>query len=219
MPQFAAGNEFRFGAGQTRKPPVKVSAEAEEFVALLGKTSTLDKKLKASLRKRVREAGKAGAKAVQDEVQKPPLHSGRGERMEGVPQSRGLRRNIAAGVGSSVATTQPGTAGVNIRASGKALPPNQKTLLKKYNRERGWRHPGIGTARRVSSAKSGAQTLRAMGAAGAASDLTSIARNTGRWYEQKGRPYFGKVLAARKDELGKAVTDAVQDARKAAGLP
>lgn len=201
------------------KTAIEVSSDSKDFVAFFGKTSTLDKKLKASLRKRVREAGAQGADAVKDEVRKPPLHKRSSTMLDGVPQSRGLRRRIAEGVGSSVTATKPDTAGVTIKASAKALPAGQKRLLKKYNAERGWRHPGISGARAIARGKSSAQTLRAMGSAGAAKARTDISRNTTKWYAQKGRPYFGKVLAARKDELARAVTDAVADARKASGLP
>jgi len=200
------------------RPPIEVSADQRDFAAFLGKTSTLDRKLKTSLRKRVREAGQEAAKAVQAEVAKPPLHKGKGTRIEGKAQSRGLRSKIAQGVTTSIATTSPDKAGVVVKASAKALPADQKRLLKKYNSEKGWRHPSIGAARRIGRAKGRAGTLRAMGSAGAAKAGVDIARNTGKWYPQKGRPYFGKVLAARQPELAKAVTEAVTDARKAAGL-
>lgn len=220
MPQFGKGNQYRFGApGGNKRPSVEVSADAEDFVRLLGKTSTLDKKLKTNLRKKIREAGTSGAEAVRKEVAKPPLHRRSGERIEGVPQSRGLRRKIAEGVGVSVAATKADTAGVKITASGKRLPAEQKTLLKKYNRERGWRHPNIASARRIGRAKGASQLLRALGSSGAAQAGTDIARNTAEWHEQKGRPYFGKVLAARGDELAQAVTEALDEARKSAGLP
>lgn len=201
------------------RPPIEVSVDQREFAEFLGRTSTLDSTLKTSLRKRVREAGQEAARAVQAEVAKPPLHKGKGTRMEGKPSHRGLRAKIAQGVSTSIATSSPDRAGVTVKASAKALPADQKTLLRKYNSEKGWRHPSLSTARRIGRAKSAAGTLRAMGSPGAAKAATDITRNTGKWYAQRGRPYFGKVLAARQPELAQAVTDAVADARKAAGLP
>lgn len=197
--------------------PIEVTTDAEDFVRFLGMTSTLKPELKTSLRKRVKGAGKAAQEAVQAEVRKPPLHRGKGTRIEGKPQSRGLRSKIAQGVRVSIATTKPDTAGVTIKASPKALPADQKKLLKAYNSEKGWRHPGLKGARRISKAKSASASLRGAGGLGKA--LTDTARNTTKWYQQKGRPYFGKVLEARKPELADAVTQAVQDARKASGLP
>ena len=203
------------------RPPLEVSADQRDFAEFLGKTSTLDRKLKTSLRKKVREAGKEAAEAVQAEVAKPPLHKGKGTRIEGKAQSRGLRSKIAQGIAASIATSSPDTAGVAIKASSKALPADQKRLLKKYNSERGWRHPSIGAARRIGRAK-GALTrlgVPTKGKGASARNGMDILRNTAKWYPQKGRPYFGKVLAARQPQLAEAVTEAVTEARKAAGLP
>jgi hypothetical protein len=201
------------------RPPIEVSADQRDFAEFLGKTSTLDKKLKTSLRKKVREAGQEAAKASQAEVLKPPLHKGKGVRIEGKAQSRGLRSKIAQGIAATIATSSPDTAGVTVKATAKALPADQKRLLRKYNSEKGWRHPSIGTARRIGRAKGASGTLRAMGSPGAAKAAVDISRNTGKWHQQKGRPYFGKVLAARQPQLAQAVTEAVTEARKAAGLP
>jgi hypothetical protein len=201
------------------RPPIEVSADQRDFAEFLGKTSTLDKKLKTSLRKKVREAGLEAAKASQDEVLKPPLHKGKGTRIEGKAQSRGLRSKIAQGISATVATSSPDRAGVSVKATAKALPADQKRLLRKYNSEKGWRHPSIGTARRIGRAKGRSATLRAMGSPGLAKNQLDISRNTGKWHQQKGRPYFGKVLAARQPQLAQAVTEAVTEARKAAGLP
>lgn len=203
------------------RPPIEVSVDQRDFAEFLGKTSTLDRKVKASLRKKVREAGQASAKAAQSEVMKPPLHKGKGTRIEGKAQSRGLRSKISQGIAATISTVSLEKAGVTVKASSKALPADQKRLLRKYNSERGWRHPSIGAARRIGRAKTltSSPVAKGGGVFGAyAKANLDIARNTGKWHQQKGRPYFGKVLAARQPELAKAVTDAVTEARKQSGL-
>jgi hypothetical protein len=203
------------------RPPIEVSADQRDFAEFLGKTSTLDKKLKTSLRKKVREAGQEAAKASQAEVLKPPLHKGKGVRIEGKAQSRGLRSKISQGIAATIATSSPDTAGVTVKATAKALPADQKRLLRKYNSERGWRHPSISTARRLGRLKGalGRLGVATTGKGSAAANGMQVLRNTGKWHQQKGRPYFGKVLAARQPQLAQAVTEAVTEARKAAGLP
>lgn len=220
MPQFGKGNQYRFGApgGNNNRQGADISVESQDFVNFLGATSKMPSKMRTSLRKKVRIAGEQAATAVREEVQKEPI-SRSGRTFTGLPKSRGLRAGIARGVSSSLSAKDPAKAGVTIRASGKALPPEQKKLVKRYNRVRGWRHPDPNSARNINIATGGAKTLKAMGSPGAARAMRDGTRNAAVWHHQTGRPYFGKVLSARAPQLRSAALDAIEEARKQAGLP
>lgn len=109
------------------------SVDTSQMRAMLGKSSQLDPKLKASLRKRLRAVGQLSVKDIQVEVEKPPLHQ------SGHPQHRGLRQGIAAGVKVQIMTGKK--TGVQIVSSGSALPAEQKRLVRAYDKPKGWRHP------------------------------------------------------------------------------
>ncbi len=195
----------------------EVDADFADFVRFARKASVvLPEEIKKAMIKRVREAGKVAVKAVKDDVVLAPRTVAK-TRIDGVPSHRNLRNNIAKGVGLTIATTEGRRVGVYVKSTAKHLPPKQKGLLKKYNRDKGWRRPSLGTAYRINKSRGSAQTLGAMGSKGAAKALVDAARS-GKWYEQKGRPFFGKVLASHADTLEQAMIDAVQDARKSAGL-
>lgn len=195
----------------------EVSADLADFVKFAHKSSVvLPEEIKKAMIKRIREVGKVAVKAVKDDVVLAPLTPAK-THIDGVPSHRNLRANIAKGVGVSLGTTEGRRVGVYVRSSAKYLPPKQKGLLKKYNRDKGWRRPSLGTAYRINVSRGSAATLGAMGSRGAAKTLVDAAR-AGKWYAQKGRPYFGKVIASHADTLEQAMIDAVQDARRSAGL-
>jgi hypothetical protein len=55
----------------------------------------------------------------------------------------GLRATIAGATGSSV-TTGPDRTNVTFRMKSSQLPPEQRTLGKRWNKVQGWRHPVFG---------------------------------------------------------------------------
>lgn len=120
-----------------------LSAEAEQFNALFGKTSQVEPRLRSALRKRMKKAADQAAADVRAEVQRSPRSSGRG-------RSTGLRKGIAAGVKVTLSTTAT-KVGVAIQATGSGLPAGQKRLVRAYNKPR-FRHPVYGTGRWVQQA-------------------------------------------------------------------
>lgn len=202
------------------RPPIKIEGDARDFIDFFGKTSTLDKKLKASLRKQIKVAGDELAKKSKAEVMKSSLHRENATESEHGPRprSRGLRADIARGIGTTLKASEGAKVGVFITASPKSLSAERKRLLKLYNRQKGWRHPVFKTAKRISRAKGNQGTLRAMGQPGLAKHQLTIARNLGKWSHQTGRPYFGKVIEANGDIVAQAAQRALAQARKSAGL-
>lgn len=103
-----------------------LSADAQVFNALFGKTSQVEPKLKAALRKRMKAAADVAAADVRAEVLKAPRSHGSG-------RSRGLRRGIAAGVKVTLSAS-PTKVGVAIQATGAKLPPDMRRLVRAYNK-------------------------------------------------------------------------------------
>jgi len=197
---------------------VKITVDAAEFVAFAGKTSQLPAKVKTELRKTVKTEGERVRDAVRADVMKAPRTTAKHKMGGNIPSHRGLRQKIADGVSSSTKVTPDKAVGVFIIASGKNLPASQKKLLKRYNKENGWRHPDLATAEKMSNigkraARVGGKSGKNLGAA-----AKTRARNKGKWYPQKGRPYFGKVIGENEAKFGKALEDAMETARKKAGL-
>lgn len=111
-----------------------LSADAEQFRALFGKTSEVEPKLKAALRKRMKAAADLAAADVRSEVTKAPRSHGRG--------TRGLRKGIAAGVKVTISAS-PTKVGVAIQATGSKLPADMRALVRAYNKPT-FRHPVFG---------------------------------------------------------------------------
>lgn len=107
-------------------------AQTEAFRQLAGKTSNLPPKLKAALRKRIRDAAQVAAADAQNTVRNAPTKGS---------QSTGLREDIARGIKVTVATGQ--TAGVVIRSTtnNQAHPGS---VVKAFDRASGWRHRVFG---------------------------------------------------------------------------
>ena len=198
---------------------VKVTVDVNEFVAFAGKTSQLPAKVKTELRKTVKTEGERVRDAVRADVLKAPRTKAKRKMDGNIPSHRGLRQKIADGVSSTTKATEgQAKIGVFIVASGKNLPASQKKLLKRYNKENGWRHPDLATAEKLSkigkrAARVGGKSGKNLGAA-----AKTRARNKGKWYPQKGRPFFGKVIGENEAKFGKALEDAMETARKKAGL-
>lgn len=115
-----------------RKP---LSVESRAFNALFGKTSEVEPKLKAALRKRLKAAADQAAADVRAEVLQAPRSHGRAG-------SRGLRKGIAAGVKVTLSTSST-KSGVAIQATGSKLPPDQRRLVRAYNKPK-FRHRVFG---------------------------------------------------------------------------
>lgn len=113
-----------------------LSADARLFNELLGKSSQVEPKLKAALRKRLRQVALAAVEDVRAEVKKPPLSRGRG-------RSTGLRAGIAAGLGVTISTSSR-KSGVLIQSKANRMPAAQRGLIRAYNKPGGWRHPTFG---------------------------------------------------------------------------
>jgi hypothetical protein len=198
---------------------VKITVDAAEFVAFAGKTSQLPAKVKTELRKTVKTEGERVRDAVRADVMKAPRTKAKRKMDGNIPSHRGLRQKIADGVSSTTKATEgQAKVGVFVVASAKNLPASQKKLLKRYNKENGWRHPDLATAEKMSNigkraARVGGKSGKNLGAA-----AKTRARNKGKWYPQKGRPYFGKVIGENEAKFGKALEDAMETARKKAGL-
>ena len=120
-----------------------LSVEAQAFNALFGKTSQVEPKLKAALRKRMKTAADQAAADVRAEVLKAP-------RSHGAGRSRGLRKGIAAGVKVTLSTSSS-KVGVAIQATGSKLPPDMRRLVRAYNKPK-FRHRVFGTGRWVEQA-------------------------------------------------------------------
>jgi hypothetical protein len=196
---------------------VKLSADAEDFVAFAGKTAALGPKIRTSLKKSIRDAGKEIVKDVQTEVRKPPIEPGK-HKVRINTENKGLRSAIANSIRVQIATGAK-KQGVFIIADSKKMPASKRKLMRRYNRENGWRHPDLATAEKLSkiskrAARVGGEAGKNLGAKAA-----DRARSKGTWHAQKGRPYFGKVLKEKNKLLEDKVIEALQEARKQAGLP
>jgi hypothetical protein len=105
-----------------------VEITPESLRALLGKSSSFDKRQKAHLRKRIREAADESKKAVQAAALKPGETRGKSK------HHRGLRAGIAKGTRVQIlAGNRAGVAIVTRARLGAA-----------WTSKRGWRHPTFG---------------------------------------------------------------------------
>lgn len=187
--------------------PVRIEVDASEFAALLGKTSKVEAKLKAQLRKDIKTVAEKAALASRQEVSKPPLERGKH------PQNRHLRQSIASNIKVQIAANSARGAGVVIKAGASGLEGERKKLVRAYNSEKGWRHPVF--ARIHVKSRTGS-VLKAVGAGSTAKDFEKAQRARRRanatWVSQKGRPYFQKVIRQHADDVRKAVENALKAA-------
>lgn len=108
---------------------LNLKVDSSQFAALFGKSSQLDKVLKAELRKQIRNGSKIIVKDMQAEVRKAPTDDSPND------ASTGLRERIAASltVKISTSTSNPG---VTIMAG--------DPLAAEYDGAVRWRHPVFG---------------------------------------------------------------------------
>jgi hypothetical protein len=199
--------------------PLKISVDPAEFVAFAGKTSQLPAKVKTELRKTVKTSGDKIRDAVKADVLKTPQTTAKHKMNGEVPSHRGLRQKISDGVSTSLKATENGKKqGVFIEASSKHLPVSQKKLLKRYNKDKGWRHPDLATAQKMHNIGKGAARIGGKTGKKIGASAKATARNKGKWYPQKGRPFFGKVIGEHETEFGLAIENAMVTARQKAGL-
>ena len=185
----------------------KVEVNAEQFTQLLGKTSTLPRRLKTELRSKVKDAAAAAAADSIRTVQEPPLERGKH------PRNKGLRRAIASNIKVVLMANNAKGAGVKIKASAAGLEGDRKKLVRAYDRAGGWRHPVFA---RIHKASKTASVLKAVGHKSEARALTRAQEKRRRagatWVHQKGRPYFASVINKHKDAVAKAVDTALKEA-------
>jgi len=191
----------------------EVTFNADEFRAFVGKTSVLPTKVKTGLRNAIREIADDSILEMKHELARPPLTPKKRPTPKGHESSKGLRKKIAEGLGRTVAASDA-RQGVFITAKSTHLPKDQKKLLKKYNSEKGWRHPDLGTAKKIARAKKGAAILNSS----LGEKSVKSVRDRGGWAAQKGRPYFGKVLSEQKKTMHIKIEKEMELARKSAGL-
>jgi hypothetical protein len=111
-------------------------ADTTEFKRLFARSSQVEPKLRAALRKNIRGAANEAARAVKSELQQP------GGTQSSHPKHTGLRARIAAGVQVKVMTGA--RAGVTIVASSRAMKADEATLVRAWEASGGWRHPVFG---------------------------------------------------------------------------
>ena len=171
-------------------PPLTVKADVAQFKRLFDKSSQVDKKLKTALRRNIRQAAGVAAAEVKAAAMQP------GGTVSAHPHHTGLRAKVAAGVSVKVMTGN--RAGVTIVASARAMSEKEKSLVRAWEAEKGWRHPTFRKASR--SARAALRLSR--GGHGASHQ----------WVTQKGNPYFRKTITDRRDDVRLAVEKAMAEA-------
>lgn len=170
------------------RPSTDVRVDVKDFTELFGKSSQVEPKLRAALRKRMRVAAMDAANDVKSAVQESSKDSGKG-------RHRGLRSGIASGIKVRVSTANSAkTVGITLVSSGSGLPADQKNLVRAYNKK-SWRHPVF------------SHTEKARGLRG-----TLLRRKQAVWVTQAGNPYFEAVIDKSKDKITAAVLAAMEEA-------
>lgn len=186
--------------------PVRVTVDAAEFRRLMLEVKGFDAKMAASIRRNLRTAGEAAAGDVRSALGQAPPSGGR--------RSVGVRAALAAGTKVVVGTKAPG---VKITTSGKALPPAHQPMLRLYNKAQ-WRHPVFASYGKRSGLKKAAKASKGSlrsALRGLDRALADRDRRKAVWVAQKGRPYFGTVIQARRDDMERAVLAAMDEAAEA----
>lgn len=166
-----------------------VRIDASEFSALLNDVKDFDKDLGNKIRKRVRDAGKPIVKKMQDAVTDPT--SKRSAKIVTVRTKRGQQVEERTNTAAAVAK------GISFRVtSGKAG----------------------GSGRFVSSGKNLPADRKPMfRALNKPKFRHPVFGNRDEWREQAGRPYFGVVVLEEREELKKAISEALDEAAAALG--
>lgn len=108
---------------------VELKVDPKPFADLVGKSSRLEPRLKAELRKKIRAAATPAANAVKAAAMQP------GQTRAAHPRSTGLRARIAGKVRVAISASSNG-AGVRIVSGGP--------LAAAWESKKGWRHPLFG---------------------------------------------------------------------------
>lgn len=119
------------------------SQELRRLIVRLGDVS--DRKIKAALRKSLKESADIAVQGVRDEVLKPPPpRMGKGTH----PRSTGLRADIARATRASLTKGSEANGGqVSIVAANARLQPRHRGMAKAYN-ARHFRHPLWGNTKK-----------------------------------------------------------------------
>lgn len=183
-----------------------VTIDTHELRALILKLREVsDKKLKAALRKTLRESADIAVKGVREEVLKPPPSGGRS-------RSTGLRADIANATKASITGGSDRNGGqVSIVAANARLSPRHKGMAKAYN-ARIFRHPVFADA--VNGDRdSRTRGFRALDASRRASGRGPLKSWT--WAYQRGQTnYFGLGVAGRREEMMRRLQAAMDDVTK-----
>lgn len=174
-----------------------VRVDTRELRDLIKKIKTVeDKKLKAALRKALRESAKPAVAAVRAKVLEPAPSEGKRKDVGRIYFSRTkvnrktkektvthhrmtTRKAIAQGVAASMRAGAT-TATVTVKASPRHL-ADRAGMLKAYNQET-FRHPLFG--------------------------------DQDHWFEQSGNPYFGSVLYGQREAILTRLKTAMDDVTK-----
>ena len=167
-----------------------LTADARQFKELLGKTSAFEPKLRTALRKRIRAEADKGAKEAREEVAKAPGTVAGRTRVNlgtrGFQSHKGLK---ARGVRQGIA------AGIKVQVAA-----NGSRKVGVFIRSTG---AGLPPSQRF--------MVRAW-------DKEAGWRHpvfgTSEWVQQKGRPYFGSVIAKREQEIAEGVKRALDEAAR-----
>ena len=134
---------------------------ADQLRELAARLAECDKEVRATLTKGLRAAAKPVVAQIRAEVKGPGgrstgsgaqaraayrlsrSRSTRATAAASAERRSGLRATIAAATGSSVSTGADRT-NVTFRMKSSQLPPTQRTLGKRWNMAKGWRHPVFG---------------------------------------------------------------------------
>lgn len=142
-------------------------AGAEQMRQLARDLKRVDKKLAAKLRKSIRDAARPAVADAKSAVTSLPVTGSRGggtkkradqhlqrakdpasEKAQARARARaGLRRSIAAAIKTDIRDGGR-KAGVRIVVDGSKLPADQRTLPRRMNTKKGWRHPLFGNRER-----------------------------------------------------------------------
>lgn len=188
--------------------PVELTADGKQFLALFGKTSQVDRKLRTALRKRMKQAAEKGAAEARSTIESAPVKGRR---------SRGLRRGIAAGIGVSLETTTAANkVGVRVVARKTSLPPDMRPLVKAMNKPK-FRHPVFASFGNAGLAKLGQKRRGALSGVGSGARnldraLKAHKRGSAKWVEQDGHPFFEKSVEKHLDGVQAAVLAAMEEA-------
>lgn len=187
---------------------IRVDVEGFKRVNAVTREDKVGSKIKREMRAGLKKAGEVGAQAARDEVRKPPLQQSDRHRTEG---RRGLRAALASGIKVTIQANQ----GAIIKTTASGLDPARKKLVKRYNREKGWKHPVFARYGQRQALKAASKATRG----GARRSLRGLDRAfaerdraNAKWVSQVGRPYFGTAIWKKEPIIASMVSEAINTA-------